>query len=166
MARFAYALPLFRPTLKNDADSHHGGDDWNPVPLRKGAKLSLRLAQKHAASRTDQGSFGFFKLIDDLLDLHRMALDRGLIGTQENLLRVFEFCDRRILDVDGHIYQHRALAPGVGDIKRLLENPGNLICVLHQIAVFYKGFHRARDVRLLEYVASQKLAVYLAGNAD
>ena len=49
-------------------------------------------------------------------------------------------------------------------MKSLLENTGDFVCVLYQIAVFHKRFHRAGNIRLLEHVAADQFGVYLAGN--
>ena len=155
-----------RMLCRHHADAHHRRNDRYPVLLRKAAQLFFRLAQEHTASGADDRLFRPFQLTDDLFDLYGMSLDRRLVGAERNLLGVSEPADRRILNVNRNVDQHRAFSPAVGNVERLLENAGNVIDILDEIAVLDEGFHRTRDVGLLEYVAAQQFTVYLTGDAD
>ena len=48
--------------------------------------------------------------------------------------------------------------PVGGDVKGLLDDPGDLVGVLHQVAVLGEGGHGAGDVHLLEDVPAQQVA--------
>ena len=77
-----------------------------------------------------------------------------------------EIFDRCILDINGNIDQYRPFSTGIGNIKCFLEHSGNIIYIFHQIAVFYKRFHGAGNIRLLEHITAQQFTVDLTGNAD
>ena len=94
-----------------------------------------------------------------------MPLDRGLVGAHIDLLRVLELINHRILDIDGDIDEHRPSAACVGDVESLLKNPGDIVYILDQIAVFDKGLHRAGNVCLLKGIAAQQIRMYLPGDA-
>ena len=49
-------------------------------------------------------------------------------------------------------------------MKGLLENPGNIRCLLDDIAVLGEGLRRPGDVRLLENVPPQQIAADLSGD--
>ncbi len=95
-----------------------------------------------------------------------MPLYRGLIGPHKNIFRIGKILHLRILDIDGHIDQYGPLPAGSGNVERLLKDPWNILDIFYQIAVFDKRFHRSRDIRFLEYIASEQFRIYLSGNAD
>ena len=95
-----------------------------------------------------------------------MALDRRLVGSHIHFIRITEFGDLGILDINGDVNEDRPLSSGICHIKGFLENSGNIIHIPDKVAVFYKGFRRARNIGLLEHIAAKQLAVHLSGNAD
>ena len=155
-----------RVICRHDTDSHHSRYHWNAMIFCKFAQLVLCVAQQNTAACTDNRSFSFFQLRYYFFNLYRMSLYGRLVRTQRNFLRIFEFTDCRILNVNGHIYQHRASSACVCYVKSFLENPGNIVYIPDQIAVFYERLHRSRNIGFLEYVAAQKFAVHLTRNAD
>lgn len=54
--------------------------------------------------------------------------------------------------------------PGGGDVKRFLENPGQLGCPLDNITVFGEWLGRAGDIGLLEHIPAQQIAAHLSGD--
>ena len=149
----------------HDADSHHGGDHGDAELFREASQFLAGAAQGYAAARIDQRTLRLFQLLNDLSDLDGMSLYRGFIGPHAYLLRIAEAVKLRILDVDRDVDEDRSFPSRTRHIEGFLENPGNIVYIPHQIAVFYKGLRRSGDIRFLEHIASQKLAVDLAGDA-
>ena len=95
-----------------------------------------------------------------------MSLDSRLIGPEIYFFRIVEILDHCILNVNGNVDQNRSFSSGIRNVKSFSEYSGNIIYILDQIAVFYKGFHSTGNISFLKHIASQKFAVYLPRNAD
>ena len=155
-----------RMICRHNADAHHGRYHRNAVLFREPAQILLRPAQKHAAARTDNGTLCFLQFFDHLFDLHSISLDGGLVSAHGNRIGIFEFTDCGILNIDWNINQHRATSAGICNMESFLEYSGDIIHIFNQVTVFYERLYRSRNICLLEYIAAQKLAVHLSGDAD
>ena len=70
------------------------------------------------------------------------------------------------MDINRHVNKHRPLPSRIGNVESLLHDAGDILRFFHKITIFYKGFHRACNIRFLKHIATQKLAVYLTRNTD
>ena len=122
------------------------------------------VGQPHAAAGADEGLLGPGDGLHHPLDLKVVALDARLIAPDVHRLRVLELFQGLLLHVDGDVDEHRAGAAGGGDVEGLLHHPGDVVGVLHQIAVLGEGGHGPGDVHLLEDVPAQQVAGHLAGD--
>ena len=158
-----------RVILRHNAHPHHGVDQRNLIFFTEPGHLLLAVAQNHAAAGTDQRMLRF---VDGRHHLpHLLAVSAGawrLVAANPNFnVTVIKFlCHHRPLDIHRNIDKNRTLAPCIGNIKSLLENPRDVIYIIDQITIFGKGLCRACDVCLLEDITSQKTAVHLPGNRD
>ena len=94
-----------------------------------------------------------------------MSFYSRFICAHAHTVRIFEFAYRRILHIDRNVDQDRTFSAGICNIKCFFKNLRNVLCIFDQIAVFDKGFRRSSDIRLLEHIAADQLAVDLSGNA-
>ena len=134
--------------------------------MRKFTHLIYRVTQKDSAACTDYRTFCFFKLRHHFLHLHRMSLDRRFICTEGHRLRIFEFLDRRLLNINRNIDQDRTFSSCICNIKCFLHNARDVIYIIYKVAVFYKRLCRTCNICFLEYITSDQFTLYLAGNAD
>ena len=95
-----------------------------------------------------------------------MSLNSRFVCTKGNLLRIFEFLDGRLLDIDRNIDQNRTFSSCIGNVKCFFHNARNILDIIYQIAVFYERLCCSCDIGFLEYVTSDQLTLYLTGNAD
>ena len=145
--------------------SHHSGHNGDIIGLHEFAQLFFGAAQMDAAARADNGPLCFIELLNDLFDLHRVSVDRGLVGADIDGLGVLEFADLRLLYVDRDIDEDGAFTAGAGNVKGLFDDPGDIRGSAHDIAEFYEGLAGAGDIDLLEHVASHEIAVNLSRDA-
>ena len=148
----------------HQGDAHHGLHHRDGAALRQLQQLVPGVGQPHAAAGADEGLLGPGDGLHHPLDLQVVALDAGLIAPDVHRLRVLEFFQSLLLYVDGDVDEHRAGAAGGGDVKGLLYHTGDVIGVLHQIAVLGEGGHGSGDVHLLKDVPAQQVAGHLAGD--
>ena len=149
----------------HEGDAHHSLDhrDGHSSPPAPAARLRA-LASHTPPPAQNEGLLGPGDGLHHPLDLQVVALDAGLIAPDVHRLRVLEFFQGLLLHVDGDIDEHRAGAAGGGDVKGLLHHPGDVVGVLHQIAVLGEGGHGPGDVHLLKDVPAQQVAGHLAGD--
>lgn len=131
---------------------------------RQLVQLFHRTGGEDAAPRHNQGTLGLFQRRRRPGDLPGVAHYRGFVAAHGNGFGVFKV-DGLVLDISGDVNHHRAGTAGSRQIKGFLENPGNLAAVLDDVAVFGERLHGAGNVRFLEHVLAQLVAVHLAGNA-
>ena len=148
----------------HDGQAHHGLDHGDLIALGQLQQLLLGVGQPHAAAGADEGLLGLGDGLGHPLDLQVIALYAGLIAPDVHFLRVLEFLQLLVLNVDGDVDEHRSRPPGGGDVKGLLHDAGDVAGALDQIAVLGEGGHRAGDVHLLEDVPAQQVAGHLAGD--
>ena len=74
--------------------------------------------------------------------------------------------DERVLDVLGHVDQDRAGPAGAGDVERLLDDPGDVAGVLHQVMVLGDRPADLDHRRFLERVGADDVGRDLAGDRD
>ena len=147
-------------------DSHHCGNHRNAEFLRKLPQFLTGSAQGNAASGVNQRPFCLFQLPHYFFNLDNMPFDSGLVGPHIHLFRITEFSNLGILHIHGNINEDRTFSTCIGHIKSFFKNTGDIVHVSYEIAVFHKGLRRPCNVRFLEYIASQKLAVHLSGDTD
>ena len=143
---------------------HHGLDHRDGTPLRQLQQLLFGVGQPHAAAGADQRLFGAGDGLHHPLDLQVIALYAGLIAPDADLLGVVELFQGLLLYIDGDVDEHRAGPASGGDVKGLLDDAGDVVGVLDQVAVLGEGGHRASDIHLLEDIPPQQIAGYLAGD--
>ena len=81
-----------------------------------------------------------------------MSAGTGFVADDLSLFRIVKLAGFVLLNIDGNIDQYRTGTPGSGDVKRLLENPGQVRRVFHQVRMFGKRLAGAGDVHLLEHI--------------
>ena len=151
---------------RHNSDPHHGGNHRNAEFLRKFPKFFTGPAQGNPAACINQRPFCFFQLPHYFLYLDNMPFYSGLIGPHIHFFRITEFVYHSVLYINGNINENRALSSRICHIKSFFEYPGDIIHVSYEVAVFHKGLCRSGDIGFLKHIASEKLAVHLAGYAD
>ena len=112
---------------RKNSQSHHCAYDRDVLVLHELAHFFPRsAAEVDAAARADNRSLGLVELFDDLFDLHRVSVDRGLVGADIDGLGILEFADLRLLYVDRDIDEDRALAACTCNMESLLYDPGDI----------------------------------------
>ena len=107
-----------------------------------------------------------FQCLDHFFYLYNMPLNRRLVGSDADILRIGKTIDDSVLHINGNINENRSFSSGIGNIKCFLENSRNILYVFYKIAVFHKGFHSAGNIRFLKYITAQKFTVDLSRNTD
>ena len=125
--------------------------DGGGKPLANCADFVCHVAPHHAAAHENKGAFGLFYGFHRRVDFLRVAGVVAVVAFKANFHRVFVF-DFRIKNVLGNVDNHRAGAARAGDKKRLLNDPGQSFCVLHQIIMLGDGGCNAANVRFLERI--------------
>ncbi|MPM80912.1 hypothetical protein SDC9_127963 [bioreactor metagenome] len=146
--------------------AHHGGHHGNACAAGQLQKLFLGAGAEDSSSRADKGPAGAFNGLGHPLDLKVVTLDAGLISSDIHRLREFGFGNELLLDIDGNIDQNGAFASCGRDVKGFFHDPGDIVCVLDQIAVLDKRGAGPGYVHLLEDIPSEQEALYLPGNGN
>ena len=145
--------------FRQHPDAHHGGHHGDVEFFAEGPDVFFAVAQNDAAAGTDQGLFRLIDGGDHLLDLLHIDLDLRLIAPDIDRLGITEGMGQLpVLHVDGNVDEDRALPAGGGDVERLLEDAGDIVRVLDQVAVFDEGLRGPAHIGLLEHVPAQQLA--------
>ena len=109
---------------------HGGGDRFGEL------QEFLRSARgEYAAARVNHRAFGFSDDLGDFLDSRRMSPERRLIAPQVDFRRIGEF-NLLLQDILGDVHQDGSGSARVRrDVKRVLDDRGELGRVLHEVIV-------------------------------
>ena len=151
--------------LGEGALGHQCGDDRQPPDRRELEQFGAGVGVQRAAADVQDGLVGGRDASGCLGDLPGVAARRRPPARQVDLVGVPEV-ERSLLDVARDVDQHRAAAPGPGDVERRLHDARDLLDVLNEPRVLDDRRRHARDVALLERVGADQMAAYLAGDAD
>ena len=156
-----------RVRLRQDTDAHHGMDQRDLELFAEFPDHRLAVAQDHAAACDQQRLLCLVDRRDDLGHLLRVSLGIRTVSADIYLLRIHKLLPQLChLDIPRNIDQHRALTACGGDVEGFLEDPRDIVRVLHQIAVFHEGLRGAAHVRLLEHILAQEMRIHLSGDGD
>ena len=147
-----------------DGQAHHGLDHGDGAALGQLHQFLLGACQPDTAAGTDQRLTGAGDGVHYALDLQFVALGTGLIAADVDFFGVCKLFDILILDINGNVDEDGAGTAGGGDVESLLDDAGDVVGVLHQIAVLGEGSHGAGDVHFLEDIAAQQMAGDLTGD--
>ncbi len=103
--------------LREGAQSHQAGGDRGLNALCKQGQLFSCAAGDDPAAGEDDRFFGAIDAGGGLLDLRQVALDGGLVAADDDLVGI-RLVSRGLLDILGHVDQHRTRAAGAGDVKK------------------------------------------------
>ena len=121
------------------------------------------MGAEETAAHAQKGLLGRRDGLGNPLDLDIVALDAGLVAPDVHAVGV-DGIDHLLLDVDGDVDEDGPLPAGGGDVEGLLDDAGDVVGVLHQVAVLGEGGAGAGDIHLLEDVPAQQVALDLAGD--
>jgi len=149
--------------LRKSAQTHERRGDRRLDLVRQSAQRIGRIAGDDPAAGEDDRPVRFGDQRGGLLNLLWMPLDRGPIAAHARLLGIGRL-GGSLLDIFGHIHQHRPRSTGPGDIKCGFQNRRKFVDILDQIVVFGDGAADAEHIRFLERVIADQMAGHLAGD--
>ena len=146
-------------------DPEQGSKDRNLSLLGECSQLRVRAGQDDPVSGDDQGLLRLLNHPRRLAYLLGVALHFRLEPGQVDLGRVFVNGG-----VGGHVlrnvYQDGTGASGPGDMKRLLDDPRQVLDVHHKVVVFGDGHRDPGRIGLLEGVFADHVGWNLTGNRN
>ena len=160
-AEHAEELPVGR---RISAQAHQSAGARHAGELHKFGELLRGIAQHHAAAEIHQRALGRSQHLNGFFDLTGVAVDHGLVRTDENIfLRIAEF-GHRLGNVFGHINHHRARAAAAGDLKSFFHCVGQLVYAGYEKIVLHARARHADHVDFLKRIAADGRRADLAGN--
>ena len=150
---------------REKAYAHHCRNCGDTRLFGKSDKLVRSVGGKNTAACADKRFLGSFESLCDLLHLHSVALESGLVSPHRNIFNGF-ILDDSLLNIDRNIYQDRTFSARSCNMESLLEDPWEVACVLDKVAVLNERHRRARNVRFLENVAADLVCGDLTRDAD
>jgi hypothetical protein len=121
------------------------------IPGALGEGGDFRSRRLTAAADHHQGPFGGADGLGGTPDLPGVP-DRGRSVTGQVDLGLEGAVELGLLNVLGHVDEHRSRTPRRGDVERLADHPGNVVDVLDEVVVLGDGQGDAVDVGLLKGV--------------
>ena len=125
-------------------------------------QLRGAIREDHPAAGVDHRPFGLENQFHRLTDLAGMALHRGVIGTQLDLLGIIKLKPGGG-DILGQVHQNRTGSPGIGDIESLFKGLGQLTDILDQEVMFDTGAGDTHRVHLLKGIVADQFGGHLTG---
>ena len=138
-----------RVRLREGTAAHDRAGHGDLRGFDKLAQFLARIAADDPAADIEHGTFGFFDEANDFIQGKIAGSGVGIVAAQmdflgENGLRF------GLLNVLGHIHDHRPGAAGLGNMKRLFDDAGNVVDVRDQITVLDHGKRHPKKIRLLK----------------
>ena len=144
------------------AQAHEGLGERDLGQVRQLPQLGRGVRGDRAPAHVEHRPLGPHHRAGRLLDLPGMALVGRIVRAQVHTLRVLE---GPLLDQDvlRQVHVDRPRAPGGGDVKRLLDDRGQVLAVLDQEVVLGGRASDADVVGLLERVVADRGGGHLPG---
>ena len=149
--------------LRKATDPHQGSCHRNLGALRKLSKLLGGLGRNDAATAVDHRLLSRGDQPKHFLKSHVIGEANGVVPTEGNGL----WEDRLgllVLDIFGDVHQHGTRTSTLRDMKRLLDDPWDVVDIPDQVAVLHHGERHPEEISLLEGPAPDHLLRHLAGN--
>ena len=150
---------------REKAYAHHCRNSRDTRLFGKSDKLVRSVRGENAAACADKRLLGSFESLCDLLHLHGVALESGLVCAHRNFFNGL-ILDDSLLNIDRNIYQDRAFSARSCNMESLLEDSWEVACVLDKVAVLYERHRRTRNVCLRENVAADLVGGNLTRDTD
>jgi hypothetical protein len=123
------------------------------------------VAENHPASRVDHRPMRRKQHLHGAADLSGMPLDRRLIGTDADPIRVqIRHLVIRVRNILGNVDHNRPRAAAAGDVERLGDGLGNVFRAPHHETVLHDGPRNTDHVGFLKSIAADFFLGHLAGN--
>ena len=151
--------------VRHDATGRERGDDRRAGHFGQFGHFGGRVGTHRATAHVQHGTVRLREQLRRIRDHAAVRLRGGVVTGQNHALRprIIHLAGLRGL---GQVHDHRAGAARTGDIVRLGEHAGDILCAGHQIRVLDDRIGRTNDVRLLEGVGADGVHAHLTGDHD
>ena len=150
-----------RVVRRNRSPSHDRCHYRNIRLLCKRSELLIRMGDIDAAAYQEQRTLCLGQHFDGPFQLSDMYMGVRLISSDIHVFRIVcipQFSHH----VFGKVHQHRSRSSGPRDVKRLLDDPSQILPVADSDAIFRDAPGNAYDVNLLERIVSDQMSCHLS----
>src|SRR6516165_3480918 len=138
--------------LGESADAHQRRRHRDLASLGKLEKLGSRICRDDPSTGVNHRTPRRLDQADYFVERDRISLGWERIAPQSKLIRKNRL-SRLVLDIFWEINNHGAWSPGLGDVKRLPYDAGDLVDIHDKVAVLFDGECHSEHVGFLERAA-------------
>ena len=144
--------------------AHQGVRDRVAQHVHQGAQLGRGIAQEHAATGVNVGSFGRQEQLERLADLTAMALAHRVVGAHLDAARITGVGHLLKGHVLGDVHQHRPGTAAARDVEGFFQGFRQISGVLDQKIVFHHRTCDAHGVAFLEGILADGVCWHLSAD--